>query len=73
MEYKIRISETCLEQIRNTLFPRIYPEISKKDKAKRNYRKIVINNYVILYTFIEEGNIVFISDFYYVRQNYLKY
>lgn len=102
MEYQIRISETCLEQIRDTLnyidtklkelnasnrlrskikevfnqikfFPELYPQILKKDKTKRYYRKIVIDNYVVLYTIIEEEKIIFISDFYYMRKNYFNY
>lgn len=102
MEYKIRISDTCLEQIEDTLnyldnelkkfnasnrlrsrikeifyqikfFPKIYQEILKKDKTKRNYRKIVIYNYIILYTIIEKDKIIFISDFYYVRRDYFNY
>lgn len=100
MEYKIKISETFLEQItfileyidnelnefnasnkirkklkesfnRISNFPRSYPAIEKKDRSNRTYRKITIYNYVILYTIIEEDNIIFISNIYYQKRDYL--
>ena len=101
MEYKVRISETCLEEfevifeyiekklkateasnklrqkIRNAIrslrtYPHIYAKIKKKDRTKREYRRIVIDNYVILYTIIEEDKLILISHLYYGRRNYLE-
>lgn len=51
--------------------PRIYTEIEKKDRRKRDFRRIVINNYVILYTIDEEKKTVYISHMYYGKRNYL--
>ena len=34
-------------------FPKICSEIEKTDKTKRQYRRMVVNNYVILYTIDE--------------------
>lgn len=51
--------------------PKIHTEIEKPDELKRNYRKIVIKNYIILYTIDEENNTVFISHMYYCGRNYM--
>lgn len=51
--------------------PKIHTKIEKFDELKRDYRRIVINNYIILYTIDEENNVVFISHIYYGRRNYL--
>ena len=52
-------------------FPKIYSPISKYDKLKREYRKIVIDNYILLYTIDEKEKIVYISHVFYSRKNYL--
>lgn len=52
-------------------YPRMYPKIRKIDNLKRRYRRIVINNYVILYTIDEKKKIVFISNMYYGGKNYI--
>lgn len=51
--------------------PKMHAEIEKFDELKRNYRKIVIKNYIILYTIDEENNVVFVSHMYYGGRNYL--
>ncbi|MCI8411748.1 MAG: type II toxin-antitoxin system RelE/ParE family toxin [Clostridia bacterium] len=51
--------------------PKIHAKIEKIDELKRNYRKIVINNYIILYTIDEKNHIVFISHMYYGGKNYI--
>ncbi len=51
--------------------PQIYTKIEKIDELKRNYRRIVINNYTILYTIDEENKTVFVSHMYYGRRNYI--
>lgn len=51
--------------------PKIHAEIEKVDELKRTYRKIVIKNYVILYTIDEENNVIFVSNMYYGGRNYL--
>jgi len=51
--------------------PRLYMKIDKKDRRKRYFRRIVIDNYVILYCIDEDEKIVYVSHMYYGRKNYL--
>lgn len=51
--------------------PKIHTEIEKIDELKRRYRRIVVNNYVILYTIDEDNEVVFVSHMYYGGRNYL--
>ncbi len=53
-------------------YPKIHIELKKSDELKRNYRKIVIKNYIILYTIDEEENVVFIAHMYYNGRNYIE-
>ena len=61
--------EEKIERLKYT--PKLYAKIEKIDKLRRNYRRIIINNYIILYTIDEENNTVFISHMYYGRRNYI--
>lgn len=101
MEYKIKFSQTCLEEIDeicnyitvklkaenasnrlrvkimdNVLklqySPQMYAKIEKKDRLKRDYRKIVIDNYVLLYCIMEQDQVVLVSHMYYCGKNYLQ-
>ena len=51
--------------------PKLYMKIEKKDRRKREFRRIVIDNYIILYTIDEDKKTVYISHMYYGRRNYL--
>ncbi|MCI8833009.1 MAG: type II toxin-antitoxin system RelE/ParE family toxin [Clostridia bacterium] len=51
--------------------PELYMKIEKKDKRKRDFRRMVIDNYVILYTIDESNKTIYISHMYYGRKNYL--
>lgn len=51
--------------------PRMCTEIEKADRIERQYRRLVVNNYVILYTIDEEEKIVYIAHIYYGGRNYL--
>jgi addiction module RelE/StbE family toxin len=51
--------------------PKIYVSIDKLDGVKRRYRRIVIRNFIILYTVDEESNIVYVAHMYYSGRNYL--
>ena len=51
--------------------PYIYSKAGKTDKLKRKYRKIVIGNYIVLYTTDSENKKVYISHIIYGRRNYL--
>lgn len=52
--------------------PKMYMKIEKFDEAKSQYRRTIIKNYVLLYTIDEDNNIVYISNIYYSKRNYLK-
>ncbi len=51
--------------------PQIYAQIEKSYSLEMKYRRIVIKNYVVLYTIDEENKIVYISHMYYKKRNYL--
>lgn len=51
--------------------PEIHSKIEKYDSLKRTYRKIVVDNFVILYTVDKEKMIIYISHMYYVGMDYL--
>ena len=51
--------------------PKIYAKIDKVDRAGRDYRRIIVDNYVIIYTIIEEDKTILISHMYYSGRNYL--
>ena len=52
--------------------PEMYAKIDKIDKVKREYRRIPIDNYVLLYTVDKENRIIYISHMYYAGRNYLE-
>lgn len=51
--------------------PQMYTKIEKTDRTERQYRRMVVNNYVILYTIDELEKIVYVVHIYYSRRNYL--
>lgn len=51
--------------------PRLYSKIEKKDAFQRVFRKLVVDNYIILYTIDEYKKIIYISHMYYSGRNYL--
>ncbi len=52
--------------------PRMFPETDKFDREKRNYRKIIVNNYIILYTIDENNKDIYVAHMYYEGQNYIE-
>lgn len=52
--------------------PEMYAKTEKFDKVKRVYRRIPIDNYVLLYNVDKENKIVYISHMYYGGRNYLE-
>ena len=67
-----RLREKIMETIKKLRkYPKIYVKIEKTDKAGRDYRRIAIDNYVMIYTIIEEDEIILISHIYYGGRNYL--
>ena len=51
--------------------PKMCTEIEKTDRTERKYRRMVVNNYVILYTIDEQKKIVYVAHIYYAGRNYL--
>ncbi len=51
--------------------PELYMKIGKVDRLKRQYHRMVVKNYVILYTIDFEKRKVYISRMIYGRRNYL--
>lgn len=67
-----KIMERIEEFITNLAYaPRMYAEIDKYSNTKRIYRRIILNNYVLLYTIDEERHKVFISHMYHSKTDYL--
>lgn len=51
--------------------PKIHTEIEELDELDRTYRRMIINNYIILYTIDEGKRVIFISHMYYSGRNYI--
>lgn len=63
--------ETTVQSLKD--MPEAYRTIKKYSEFGMKYRRIVINNYVIIYTISEEKNTVYIVHMYYGRSNYSEY
>lgn len=53
--------------------PKIHMKIEKLNELRKQYRRIVINNYIILYTIDDYNRTVYVSHVYYGRRNYLNF
>lgn len=51
--------------------PELYMKIGKTENMKQEYHRMVVKNYVVLYTINFERRTVFISRMIYGRKNYL--
>lgn len=51
--------------------PELYMRIGKSDRLRREYRRIVIKNYIVLYIVDFEKRKVYISHMIYGKRNYL--
>lgn len=50
--------------------PRMFAKIKKMSRLNKQYRRIVINNYIILYAIDDNKKTVYIMHIYYGRRNY---
>ncbi len=67
-----RLISIIYERISNLqMFPRLYMKIGKLDRLHNEYHRMVVNNYIILYTVDDLNKKIFISHIYYKRKNYL--
>lgn len=68
-----RLIEEMMERILDLEnFPELYIKIGKTDRLKRDYHKMVIKNYIVLYSIDFLNKKVFISHIIYQRRNYFK-
>ena len=51
--------------------PKIYAKIDKKDRMKREFKRMVVDNFIDLYTIDEHKKTIYISHMYSGRRNYL--
>lgn len=66
--FRMKIEDSVKEL---SISPQMYARTEKFDRVKRNYRKIPIGSYVLLYIIDEENKIVYLSHMYYAGRNYL--
>ena len=52
-------------------FPKIYAKINKYENTRRIYRRIVIENYIVLFSLDELYKKVYVSHVYYKGRDYL--
>ena len=55
-----------------SISPEMYVKTEKFDRLENEYRRISIDNYVLLYTVNKKRNTVYIVHFYYGGRNYLE-
>ena len=61
--------EQSIENLK--IMPRIHSVIKKYSELDLEYRRIIIGNYIIVYTISEEEGIIYIVHMYYGGSNYL--
>lgn len=65
-------SDEAFKELRQEFGYWFIQSIEKVDELKRQYRRITIDNYIILYTIAEEINTVYVAHMYYGGRNYLE-
>lgn len=76
---ELKASESAkklIHQVRESVLalgwsPNLYPKIEKRDRTEREYRRMVVKSYVLLYTVDEYNKIVYVSHMYYRKKNYM--
>ncbi len=71
----VEAAKRLMKKIKDTVMnlnenPKMYMKL-EVEKTSREFRRMVIDNYVILYTIDDEKKIIYISHTYYGRRNYL--
>lgn len=62
--------EEKIQKLKET--PKMYPKVKIMSELKRTYRRIIIKNYIILYTIDEKNRKIFVSHMYYSGKNYFE-
>lgn len=75
MLYSIKSAKKLMRKIDRKIenlkiIPRAYKVIKKYPELELEYRRIVVNNYVILYSLFEKEKKVYIMHLYYAKSNY---
>ena len=60
--------DNAIQSLKN--MPELYSVIKKYPELNREYRRIVIKNYVLLYTISKKENTIYIVHMFYGRSNY---
>lgn len=73
-----RAAKRLQRRIINTILllensPQMYEEIEKIGRTKRKYRRMVISNYVVLYTIEKSKRMIYVSHIYYNKRNYIDF
>ena len=69
-----RLINKVLDKVLNlSTSPELYVKIGKVDKLKKEYHRMIVKKYVILYTIDSVNKKVFISHIIYNKRNYFKF
>jgi len=64
-----RLRKKIIERVEIlTRFPEMYPKINKYDRLRREYHRIIIDKYIILYTIDKTTREIYISHMFYGRK-----
>ena len=71
-----RSSKKIMKKIKTSIMhlseePYLYMRIDTSNNSHNNFRRIVVNNYVILYLVSEANHTVYISHMYYGKRDYM--
>lgn len=66
-----RIIKEVNEKVLNlSTLPELYIKVGKVDKLSREYHRMIVKNYIVLYTIDYERKKVYVSRIVYYRRNY---
>ena len=73
--YTKDFSKTLMKKIEKRInilskYPNIYCVVKKYKELELEYRRIIVDNYVILYTISERTKIIYVSHMFYSKSNY---
>lgn len=74
--YSPNSAKKFIDNVTNTIdklkdMPKLYRTVKIHSNSEIKYRRVVINNYIIIYTIDEKINTVYILNIYYGKRNYL--
>lgn len=72
-KYEVEFTNECRKEIKkiyNYISSNLYAKIAKYKSTEMIYRRIPVDNYLILYTVDEKNKKVYVAHFYYAGSNY---